>query len=990
MRLNPLRLSFPTRRRLRSAFRFVRRLALEPLEERSLLSTYSLWDPTAAPVSPTNPDYQAVEVGLQFKSDVAGAITGIRFYKGEGASGARVGHLWSASGALLASVTFTSETDSGWQEADFSTPVAIDANTTYVASYHADLGQYAADNNYFTTSGVENGPLHALAGANGVYAYGDAASFPTQSYKSTNYWVDVAFAPNAIGPNVSAGPPQSALQGEPVTFAGSATGIGPLAYSWDFGDGTGTTGTLTPTHVYGRLGNYVATLTVTDGLGHKNSDSTSVQIGAAVSGPVITTPYDNIPDFGALPTITAVKSGSWSDPTVWNLGRLPSTGDVVAIGDGTTISYDVASDAHLFTLEVRAGGSLNFRTDVTTRIVVGNFLVLPGGTVTIGTETNPIASNVQADVVIADQALDLVHDPSQYGTGLIVLGKLTAVGANRTPFVQLAAEAHAGDVTLTLAAPAAGWQAGDELLLPDTHQLSDTTRGPTNYVPQWEELVIQSIDPSGTIVTLTTPLQFNHLGARDASGALTFLPQVANRTRNIMFESEDPAGTRGYVMFTYRADVSVVNAGFCNLGRTTIDPEDDTTFLNPNAVDHVGANQYGRFPMYARYLIGPSGGQANGYQFTFKGDVVDDDDPNNNRLWSMVVQSSHYGLVQGNVIYNAAGAGLVMPDGNETGNLVQGNFVMRVSGTGARLDQAYQGDAYWFHGPNNRILDNVATDVNGGGWAIYSYGFDVDATYLGTITVPAFQGADPSQPGQGISLNGNDLPLLEFARDETYGATPGGMTLWWIGTFNDDYYPDARESVVKDFHVWHESFAGFYGYPLNHVTLDGIVVRGDEAALANQYEGVKGISFADYLAHDVLIRNADVQGEALGIEAPVVVGRDPQQENATIVQDSVLINTVNVDVNPPHSTNGNDDLSPKCLELINLTFGHPSTSLAADLFDVQMIYNLTDSTEPNRLVADEVFLYGYRDLGNLQVFYKESAPPTALQVPGLDGFAMPF
>jgi hypothetical protein len=71
------------------------------------------------------------------------------------------------------------------------TPVAISANTVYVASYFAPAGGYADNHNYFTSSGVTSGPLHGLAG---VYHYGSTGGFPTDAYLSSNYWVDVLFA----------------------------------------------------------------------------------------------------------------------------------------------------------------------------------------------------------------------------------------------------------------------------------------------------------------------------------------------------------------------------------------------------------------------------------------------------------------------------------------------------------------------------------------------------------------------------------------------------------------------------------------------------------------------------------------------------------------------------------------------------------------------------------------------------------------------------
>ena len=65
--------------------------------------------------------------------------------------------------------------------------MAITAGTVYVASYFAPAGHYAGDGGYFATAGVDNGPLHALkdgvSGGNGVYAYGGASSFPTNTYQ---------------------------------------------------------------------------------------------------------------------------------------------------------------------------------------------------------------------------------------------------------------------------------------------------------------------------------------------------------------------------------------------------------------------------------------------------------------------------------------------------------------------------------------------------------------------------------------------------------------------------------------------------------------------------------------------------------------------------------------------------------------------------------------------------------------------------------------
>ena len=73
-------------------------------------------------------------------------------------------------------------------------PVAIQANTTYVASYFCPNGHYSGTLNYFVTA-VDTPPLHALqsAAGNGVFGYGATSLFPTGSYSAANYWIDVRF-----------------------------------------------------------------------------------------------------------------------------------------------------------------------------------------------------------------------------------------------------------------------------------------------------------------------------------------------------------------------------------------------------------------------------------------------------------------------------------------------------------------------------------------------------------------------------------------------------------------------------------------------------------------------------------------------------------------------------------------------------------------------------------------------------------------------------
>ena len=155
----------------------------------------SIWqDGTPTGASESN-DPNAQTLGVQFQASSSGYITGVRFYKEADDTGAHTGSLWTSTGTLLAPGRSPTRPPSGWQELDFSTPVAVTAGTTYVASYFTSTG-YPAYTAQGLASAVTNGPLTALAGG-GVYAYGSSNTFPTSTYNNNNYWVDVVYSPSA-------------------------------------------------------------------------------------------------------------------------------------------------------------------------------------------------------------------------------------------------------------------------------------------------------------------------------------------------------------------------------------------------------------------------------------------------------------------------------------------------------------------------------------------------------------------------------------------------------------------------------------------------------------------------------------------------------------------------------------------------------------------------------------------------------------------------
>jgi len=133
------------------------------------------------------------ELGTRFTSTVSGQINAIRFWKSSRETGSHVGHIWSASGQLLASVGFVSETASGWQPQSLAAPLAVNANTVYVVTVNTGNAYYVTTRSGLATK-IVNHELSSIVGNNGVI--GSPGRFPVSDFSASNYFRDVVFTPN--------------------------------------------------------------------------------------------------------------------------------------------------------------------------------------------------------------------------------------------------------------------------------------------------------------------------------------------------------------------------------------------------------------------------------------------------------------------------------------------------------------------------------------------------------------------------------------------------------------------------------------------------------------------------------------------------------------------------------------------------------------------------------------------------------------------------
>ncbi|WP_038974208.1 DUF4082 domain-containing protein, partial [Bradyrhizobium genomosp. III] len=348
-------------------------------------STVSLFSASDTPSVLSTSDTSQVNLGVRFTSSAAGTITGIKYYKSANDTGSHTGSLWSSTGTLLASATFSNETSSGWQTLTFSSPVSIAAGSTYVASFHSN-GRYATTSNYFTAART-NGPLTAPASNNGVYTYGTGNLFPTSTFSATNYWVDVLFSNGSGGTNQ---PPIAnndsgfnATQNVPLSISGSALLANDTDPNGDALTITGVSGAVNGTASFSTQNNTVTftsasnytgpasfNYTISDGRGGTASASATVTVHAPSASTVSL--------FSSNPTPSVVTV---NDPNSVELGmkfQASTTGDVMGLrfykgpsNTGTHVADLWSSTGTLlatatFTNETASGWQqVNFATPVT-------------------------------------------------------------------------------------------------------------------------------------------------------------------------------------------------------------------------------------------------------------------------------------------------------------------------------------------------------------------------------------------------------------------------------------------------------------------------------------------------------------------------------------------------------------------------------------------------------------------------------------------------
>lgn len=493
------------------------------------------------------------------------------------------------------------------------------------------------------------------------------------------------------------------------------------------------------------------------------------------------------PNFASKVTKTAAKSGNASDPTVW--GSALASNDFFYVPAGLTVTWDLVSSPNL------AGGYVKGILDCGT--APGNktmnlvtLMIDSGGSFKCGScmTNTPLAGTFT--LTFLDVATDPTFDPGQFGTGFLTMGAMVDMcgSANKTAWVW-AQGITKGSTTLILQSTPNEWNVGDVIVL------SSTTL-PTAYdnnAQRWilganQDEIFTIAGINGNTITLSGTTQYDHLPMPGPTGQVNYLP-VPNLTRNIVFQSANPIGTRGHCMFMkdMMGMPSVINA--CHFlvkdcGRTdamsvVTDPMVDA---NGILVPGTAANPRARYAWHSHRQgqYGPDGTEHSCLQtwdscvvWGFKKWGYDNHDSNVNAT---------------NLIaYDGQGAGLATERGTEIG-VYDGCLSLRANGSPDQLesrayadDYGFRGNGGWAQGPGVKWTNNVFGNHTDSGFFVFTTG-DPQAG----VIAQSFPSANLA--GTNIPVPSSDYPMFEVPyfgiTNNTSFCCSTGHTTWEHEPFN--------------------------------------------------------------------------------------------------------------------------------------------------------------------------------------------------------------
>lgn len=584
-------------------------------------------------------------------------------------------------------------------------------------------------------------------------------------------------------------------------------------------------------------------------------------------------------------THEAVKSGAWSDASTWKGGRIPGEGAKVLIAEGTTVTYDQVSEAHIETVAIEGG--LKFSTNQDTQLYVETILNSEDGKLEVGSQNQAVAAGNSARVIFtSDRAVNTAWDPNQLSKGLVSHGEVSIYGAAKADKAALAGNVSAGSSVLSFSGDLSGWAVGDQIAIGGTRR-NFSGKNENNSRSQDEVLTITEID--GNTIRFTnnditagdnTVLRYNHnVNSFAAAGELNLY--AANLTRNVSFETENgkgvPVSQRAHVMLMHNPNISVVNVGFYDLGRSDKTKMVDDIGENVDGSKGNGTNIRGRYALHL-HKTGVDREAA-----IIKGSVV-----SGSPGWGIVQHESNAGL-EDNVVFDVVGAGIVAESGNEQGWWTD-NLVMKTTGVPletvigqqderkAKFDLGFEGHGYWIQGAAQVVnSDNKAVSSNRTGMTLFGGVLDTTDVYRPIKYIDVDKLPENLQslvPEGQTRIDIRDVPMADITGFEAYNGLEGLLVWGHKANFNGEreFSPSDREendyrtahlgrSKVEDFKLWNNQTGVEVFYSSNIDLEDGLILGRD-----GQRGGSAVGLFSNHATFNSVYDNLTIEGFEQGIQ----------------------------------------------------------------------------------------------------------------------------
>ena len=475
----------------------------------------------------------------------------------------------------------------------------------------------------------------------------------------------------------------------------------------------------------------------------------------------------------------------WSSRFTWGGEEPPRQDDFVVIPRGQTILLDTTTNILAYLLV--QGGELIFddeQEDDVVQLHTQGMLITDGGSLQVGTEAEPFLHKTK--IILYGNVLST--EIPVYGAKTLALreGSIDIHGKPlNVTWTKLAQTASTGTVMLHLQ-EAVDWEVGGKIVIAST---SFSQR-------ENEEKEIQAIDETGKILTITTPLEYDHISIQQTIEGryIDTSAEVGYLTRNVL--------VRGNLNEEFVMDVEncpeefrpgqfdIQTCFFGRFGAETISDQFGSQIMIHAAeqnrgdvfgrfsymeVTHAGqAFRLGRYPIHFHLNGDVSGSYVRGcsVHHTF------------NR--AVTVHAVNHLLIEKNVAYDILGHAYFLEDGIEEHNIIQDNLGIFVRASSSLLNVDITPATFWVVNPNNIIRRNAAA----GG------------THFGFwYRLPQ----NPTGPSQTSTVCPRHLPLEEFSDNTAHSF--GWYGLWVFPS----YYPrvgggcrdeEHSPAVFKNFLSW--------------------------------------------------------------------------------------------------------------------------------------------------------------------------------------------